>query len=374
MMFDRPKLAFLAAALVAAVSIQAVSAADKAKDKERTRYRDNRIKSVTEYAVNPANKEQKKKAVQKFNADGYRIEAVEYADSGEVDKRFDYRFDPATSREVSFSEYSVNGKLRASCEFKYGSDGNLIEELHKNQRDVVTKTVIYKYDGKPGPSEQTTYNISSKVTGRNQYAYNDKGLKSEVATYDEKNAVSAKWEYKYGSDENLVESTMRDSSGRVRAKWEYRYDKKGLLTEAAGADAAGKVYSIRKFEYETVPLPSEIAAGQAAAGSTARVQTGFIGNLPVEPDSLVQMTEQCTPEEFGRMLDACKGDINHQRDGGWTPLISAAVFGNLDMVKYLIERGANPNITDKRGRNALDHARRKGNKEIVTELKKVTKQ
>jgi len=363
----------LAAALLTTITTTAISAADKAKEKERIKYRDNRIKTVTEYSVNPATKESKKKTVQKINADGYRNEIIEYTDSGEIDKRIEYKFDPATSREVSFSEYSVNGKLRANCDFKYDTGGNLIEEINKNQRDVVTKTVIYKYSG-PNPSEQLTYNISNKVTGRCQYTFNDKGFKTSIIIFDEKNSVSSKWEYKYGSDENLVESLMRDGFEKLRAKWEYKYDKKGLLSETAGADAAGKIYSIKKIEYEFAPSTQEIAAA-ASKMAGASEATGFTIGQFVNPAMLNQSAEQCTPEEFVRLMEAGKiTDFNYQDSGGWTPLISAAEFGNLALVKFLLEKGADPKITDKKGKNALDHAKGCYNKEVIMELKKVTKQ
>jgi len=49
-------------------------------------------------------------------------------------------------------------------------------------------------------------------------------------------------------------------------------------------------------------------------------------------------------------------DINLQNPQGITPLIFAARNGNLEMVKYLVSKGANMNIKDNKGGRAVTWA------------------
>jgi len=53
---------------------------------------------------------------------------------------------------------------------------------------------------------------------------------------------------------------------------------------------------------------------------------------------------------------------------GYTPLIFAAEMGDLDIVRFLLDKGANINATDKAGNTASDHARDNINTDVVTLL------
>jgi ankyrin repeat protein len=62
-----------------------------------------------------------------------------------------------------------------------------------------------------------------------------------------------------------------------------------------------------------------------------------------------------------RMLIAAKAPLDHINNLGWTALIEAVVLGNggsdhIATVEALVAAGANPNITDRNGRTALDLA------------------
>jgi ankyrin repeat protein len=57
-------------------------------------------------------------------------------------------------------------------------------------------------------------------------------------------------------------------------------------------------------------------------------------------------------------LLAAGADVNAVGRYGWTPLIEAAFWGRLDMVKLLLERGAKPDATAERGATALSEAER----------------
>ena len=62
-----------------------------------------------------------------------------------------------------------------------------------------------------------------------------------------------------------------------------------------------------------------------------------------------------------------------KRKSGLTPLMLAASFNDIDMIKYLIENGANINDRDKFGMNALDYAAKLGQKKAVKFLESLEK-
>ena len=58
-------------------------------------------------------------------------------------------------------------------------------------------------------------------------------------------------------------------------------------------------------------------------------------------------------------------NVNHVNDLGWTALLEAVILGDgsqryVDLVTVLLKAGANPDLADKDGVTALEHARRKG--------------
>lgn len=63
----------------------------------------------------------------------------------------------------------------------------------------------------------------------------------------------------------------------------------------------------------------------------------------------------------------CRGTIE-----GWTALMCAARWGRVEMVKYLLERAANPNIHDSEGQTALSLAEKQNHTTVVELLRPVT--
>jgi ankyrin repeat protein len=60
-----------------------------------------------------------------------------------------------------------------------------------------------------------------------------------------------------------------------------------------------------------------------------------------------------------------------KRKSGLTPLMLAASFNDIEMIKYLISIGANPKAVDHSGMNALDYAAKLGQKSAVEFLEKL---
>ncbi len=71
-----------------------------------------------------------------------------------------------------------------------------------------------------------------------------------------------------------------------------------------------------------------------------------------------------------RYLLTTKTDINHVNFLGWTALLEAVILGDggpvyQEIVDLLLQAGADVSIADKEGVTALDHARSRGQSEIV---------
>jgi ankyrin repeat protein len=70
-------------------------------------------------------------------------------------------------------------------------------------------------------------------------------------------------------------------------------------------------------------------------------------------------------EEVKKLLK--KGaDPNIKDKYGWTPLHWAASGGHVDVVKLLLVHGADPTVKDEDGRTPLDLARVKGRRKVVS--------
>jgi serine/threonine-protein phosphatase 6 regulatory ankyrin repeat subunit B len=69
------------------------------------------------------------------------------------------------------------------------------------------------------------------------------------------------------------------------------------------------------------------------------------------------------------MLVKAGANVTSRANDGSTALMVAAEEGRLDLVKYLVEQGANPKLADKAGFKPIDYARKNSHSEIVDFLK-----
>jgi ankyrin repeat protein len=72
--------------------------------------------------------------------------------------------------------------------------------------------------------------------------------------------------------------------------------------------------------------------------------------------------------EAVKALIASGADVNAQRADKWTPLHFASREGYLDIARALLSAGADPTVVDRRGRTAIDIAKRKDNKAVLAVL------
>ena len=137
------------------------------------------------------------------------------------------------------------------------------------------------------------------------------------------------------------------------------------LLIAAGADVNAKD-NIREtpFLFAGAQGRNEILKLILATGKANLADTNRYGGT-----ALIPSAEKGHPETV-RMLIKAGVAIDHINNLGWTALLEAVVLSNggpthQEIVRDLLDAGADWRIGDKDGVNSLDHARRRGFTEIV---------
>lgn len=105
--------------------------------------------------------------------------------------------------------------------------------------------------------------------------------------------------------------------------------------------------------------------------------------LPAKPDfrlrnryggvSVIPASERGHVDYVRAVLDETDIDVNHINHLHWTALLEAVILGDggpkhQEIVKILLEHGADRSITDKDGLTALNHAEKSGYREMVNLL------
>jgi ankyrin repeat protein len=86
--------------------------------------------------------------------------------------------------------------------------------------------------------------------------------------------------------------------------------------------------------------------------------------IPVNADSLMAQTKTAKGEDAAKLLVIAGADVNARQANGMTALMSAVFNGQTDVVKALIDKGADVNATAK-GFTALRLAVERNNKDMV---------
>ena len=86
--------------------------------------------------------------------------------------------------------------------------------------------------------------------------------------------------------------------------------------------------------------------------------------------SSVQLTQAVTSGDASAVSTvlANGADVNEQTGGGQTPLILATIFGHTNLIPLLLDAGADPQLRDNLGLNAVDWAQRRGATEALEML------
>lgn len=83
--------------------------------------------------------------------------------------------------------------------------------------------------------------------------------------------------------------------------------------------------------------------------------------------SSVLLTQAVTSGDAGavKALLANGANVNERTSGGQTPLILATIFGHTHLLSLLLDAGADPELRDNLGLNAIDWAQRRGANEAI---------
>ncbi|WP_459502547.1 ankyrin repeat domain-containing protein [Bacillus sp. C1] len=90
--------------------------------------------------------------------------------------------------------------------------------------------------------------------------------------------------------------------------------------------------------------------------------------------ALIPAAERGHVEVVKELLNRTDIDVNYRNDLGWTALLEAIALGNgsenhKQVVQLLIDQGADVNMVDRDGVTPLEHAEKRGFKEIVNMLR-----
>jgi ankyrin repeat protein len=78
----------------------------------------------------------------------------------------------------------------------------------------------------------------------------------------------------------------------------------------------------------------------------------IIKNRKVTTEDLFEASQDGNLNNVMKILDSYNFNINSQNESGWTSLMFAAALGHEDIVKYLIDKGADANIKNKDNKTA----------------------
>jgi ankyrin repeat protein len=104
--------------------------------------------------------------------------------------------------------------------------------------------------------------------------------------------------------------------------------------------------------------------------------TNFIGNqktltiFNVSPDPLAIAISKGEIETVKKYIE--NGKRVNKKLNGLTPLMYAARYNKVEIIKYLLQKGADSNITDSQGFTALKHAELSNANEAITVLKSIS--
>ena len=79
--------------------------------------------------------------------------------------------------------------------------------------------------------------------------------------------------------------------------------------------------------------------------------------------------------DYVRLMTTTATDVNHVNNLGWTALLEAVILGDgsqryAQIVRILLDAGADPDLADREGVTPLEHAKRRGHSQIAAELQR----
>lgn len=136
-----------------------------------------------------------------------------------------------------------------------------------------------------------------------------------------------------------------------------------LVEEGADVNAKDELQD-SPYLYAAAEGRLEILRLTLANGADVRSVNRFGGT------GLIPAAERGFVEVVGLLLDETDVDVDHVNNLGWTALLEAIILGDggarhTEVVRLLLEAGADPDLADGEGVRPLAHARRAGHEEIA---------
>lgn len=156
------------------------------------------------------------------------------------------------------------------------------------------------------------------------------------------------------------------------------YDTTALI---AAATAGHSETAVALVEYGADPTFKDTSGGSALSNATffghTKVVLAILEKMkeltPTTGDELLLLSAGLGHREIAEALLAKGIDPNARGIKDRTPLMAAAAFDKIELVKLLVENGADPKLTDEEGVTALQVAINKGHQEIISLLKPLDK-
>lgn len=390
-------------------------------NKERNIILNNKISAINEFIFFPKTNTQKKVTYHQYDLKGNKILTKEFDYEGKEIKTIEFKYDQ-NNNEILFIEYDENKNIKQKCEKKYVNN-ILSTELFYDKNNKLVYQRVSKYDKNNNVVEQILYDKNNKLLRKVIHKYNNRNLKIETLTYiDEK--LNNKQIFNYDERYNIKEIINYDQNNKYIGKKIYNYDNKELLTEIITYNQEGLITSWRKFEYEYYKTISqnikeikevnknntnyeskqvqtnEIIVQNIISTIETQISSNITNEIiddnkvnsnnitqlesekrfnpykyadPYNPPLDVEITPQelignCLyfpPDTVIKLALHNNIDINVTNIMGQTMLMLACAQGNIELVKKLLEAGANANLKDNIGISVSDYAYASKNSKIM---------
>lgn len=186
------------------------------KEEKQYKYQEgNKLEEIRVYDTDEVLQE---RTIYKYDAQGNRVDEIDYTPKGEVNKRVTYLYDEQ-GKEIEKAFYNQDNELTGKQIYLYDKNDNLTEtELYNAKGTSVERKTIYQ-DGNPIKEIYYLNLFVSQALRTTYYKYNDRGdliKKSVELTNNDPVAPQSSYEYKYdkhGNWINKIEHTKIFMSG-----------------------------------------------------------------------------------------------------------------------------------------------------------------
>jgi ankyrin repeat protein len=215
---------------------------------------------------------------------------------------------------------------------------------------ILTAGVIYQCS--PGEEKKVQKEVSD--------------MKNEIINAVNKNDYKKTKELlENGADINTKDE--RDRTLLMIAVYNNYYEISKLLIENKADINIQDDMKNNPFLYSGAEGQLEILKLLVKAGADTKITNRYGGV------ALIPASERGHTETVRYLLENTDIDVNHINNLGWTALLEAIILGNggkdhIEIVKLLLEHGADPDIADRNGVTPLEHARDRNFKEIESLL------